>query len=101
MAATMERLEEYHTHNSQFCKRVLDFLTIMFTAQSNMLLGETNGLIPGDEKGRLVIRDHKPMEIYLGRYCGLMLYMKEMDETKYSKICAVSSSSIILVPCRY
>lgn len=33
MAATMERLQEYRTHNSQFCKRIHDFLTIMFTAQ--------------------------------------------------------------------
>jgi len=35
MAATMERLQEYRTHNSQFCKRIHDFLTIMFTAQVN------------------------------------------------------------------
>ena len=33
MAATMERLQEYRTHNSQFCKRMLDFLSIMFVAQ--------------------------------------------------------------------
>jgi exocyst complex component 1 len=33
MAATMERLDEYRTHNAQFCKRLLDFLSIMFTAQ--------------------------------------------------------------------
>jgi hypothetical protein len=33
MAATMERLQEYRTHNSQFCKRLHDFLSIMFTAQ--------------------------------------------------------------------
>jgi hypothetical protein len=33
MAATMERLQEYKTHNSQFCKRIFDFLSIMFTAQ--------------------------------------------------------------------
>lgn len=33
MAATMERLQEYRTYNSQFCKRVFDFLSIMFTAQ--------------------------------------------------------------------
>lgn len=90
MAATMERLDEYRTHNNQFCKRLLDFLTIMFTAQSNILLGESNGLTTSNEKGRLIILDHKPLEAYLGRYCGLMLYMKEMDEAKYSKICAVS-----------
>lgn len=33
MAATMERLDEYRTHNAQFCKRILDYLSIMFTAQ--------------------------------------------------------------------
>lgn len=30
MAAGMERLDEYRTHNSQFCKRLLDFLNIAF-----------------------------------------------------------------------
>ena len=33
MAAGMERLSEYRTYNSQFCKRVFDYLSIMFTAQ--------------------------------------------------------------------
>lgn len=30
------------------------------------------------------------METYLGRYAGLILYLKEMDEGVYSKLCAVS-----------
>jgi hypothetical protein len=33
MAATMERLEEYRTHNLQFCKRLYEYSCIMFTAQ--------------------------------------------------------------------
>jgi len=33
MAAGMERLTEYRTYNSQFCKRIFDYLSIMFTAQ--------------------------------------------------------------------
>jgi exocyst complex component 1 len=33
MAATMERLNEYRTYNTQFCKRMFDFLSIMFVAQ--------------------------------------------------------------------
>ena len=33
MAAGMERLSEYRTYNSQFCKRIYDYLSIMFTAQ--------------------------------------------------------------------
>lgn len=32
------------------------------------------------------------MESYLGRYAGLMLYLKEMDETVYAKLCAVGDS---------
>ncbi|KAL5533999.1 hypothetical protein ACEPAG_459 [Sanghuangporus baumii] len=93
MAATMERLDEYRMHNNQFCKRVLDFLTIMFTAQSNLLLGDTNGLVSSSDVGSLVILNHRPLEVYLGRYCGLMLYLREMDETKYSKICAAYFSA--------
>lgn len=33
--------------------------------------------------------NHQGMETYLGRYAGLLLYLKEMDETLYSKFCAV------------
>ena len=38
--------------------------------------------------------DHKPLESYLGRYGGLMLYLKEMDEAVYGKLCAVCGFSI-------
>lgn len=37
MAATMERLDEYRTHNAQFCKRIYDYLSIMSVAQVNCL----------------------------------------------------------------
>jgi hypothetical protein len=37
MAATMERLDEYRTHNAQFCKRIFDYLSIMCVAQVNRL----------------------------------------------------------------
>lgn len=106
MAATMERLEEYRSYNTQFCKRLLDFLSIMcmaqvrppssnacrsvhhFPPQSKLLLGDTNGITkPG--RGRPTIKNHKPLETYLGQYGGLMLYLKEMDETVYGKLCAV------------
>jgi hypothetical protein len=33
MAAGMERLPEYKTYNLQFCKRIFDYLSIVFTAQ--------------------------------------------------------------------
>jgi hypothetical protein len=37
MAATMERLEEYRTHNLQFCKRLYEYSCIMFTAQVRLI----------------------------------------------------------------
>ena len=54
-----------------------------------MLLGDHNG-ISKNAKGKPAMVDHKPLEEYLGRYGGLMLYLKEMDETTYGKLCAVS-----------
>lgn len=44
-----------------------------------------------DARGVPVIIDHKSFESYIGRYCGLILYLKEMDESVYAKICAVST----------
>ncbi|KAJ7783605.1 exocyst complex component Sec3-domain-containing protein [Mycena maculata] len=92
MAATMERLQEYRTHNAQFCKRIFDFLSIMFTAQSQMLLGNTDGLSK-EGRGRPNIIMHEDMEQYLGRYAGLMLYLKELDEKVYGKLCAAYFSA--------
>ncbi|KAJ4485946.1 exocyst complex component Sec3-domain-containing protein [Lentinula aciculospora] len=92
MAATMERLQEYKTHNAQFCKRVFDYLTIMFTAQSKMLLGDSDG-IKKDRNGRPTILPHTEFEAYTGRYSGLMLYLKEMDEAIYGRLCAAYFSA--------
>lgn len=93
MAATMERLQDYRIHNAQFCKRMFDFLTIMFTAQSKLLLGDTNGLTKS-ARGQSVLVDHRAIEEYLGRYAGLMLYLKEMDEGVYAKLCGAYFSTM-------
>jgi hypothetical protein len=55
-----------------------------------MLLGDNDGVVKSDGRGRPSIVDHEAIEIYLGRYTGLMLYLKEMDEGLYAKLCAVS-----------
>ena len=103
----MERLEEYRTHNGQFCKRVLDFLSIMFIAQvsafslcpdpthffskANLLLGDSNGVEERGSSGIPSLTNHSELEQYIGLYSGLVLYLKEMDESRYAKLCAVSS----------
>ncbi|VDB99589.1 unnamed protein product [Peniophora sp. CBMAI 1063] len=93
MAATMERLDEYRTHNQQFCKRIYDYLSIIFVAQSKMLLGDSDGLVKRSKGTRLIIKEHKDVEVYLGRYSGLILYLKEMDEVSYAKLCAAYFST--------
>lgn len=37
MHAAMERLDEYLSYNSQFCKRIFDYLTIKFKFQVRFL----------------------------------------------------------------
>lgn len=93
MAATMERLDEYRTHNAQFCKRVYDYLSIMSVAQAEIILDGNNG-ITKPSRGRPVIKSHQGMEAYLGRYAGLLLYLKEMDESIYSRFCGAYFSTI-------
>jgi hypothetical protein len=93
MAATMERLDEYRTYNAQFCKRIFDYLSIMIIAQSKLILDDNGGITRPKGRGRPVIFNHQGMESYLGRYAGLLLYLKEMDETVYSKFCAAYFSA--------
>jgi exocyst complex component 1 len=58
-----------------------------------MLLGETDGLSVSTQKGiRPTLLSHKELEEYLGRYGGLLIYLKEMDDSIYAKLCAVGRS---------
>ncbi|KAI9461762.1 exocyst complex component Sec3-domain-containing protein [Boletus coccyginus] len=93
MAATMERLDEYKTYNAQFCKRIFDYLSIMIVVQSKLILDDNGGITRPKGRGRPIIINHQGMESYLGRYAGLLLYLKEMDETVYSKFCAAYFSA--------
>jgi hypothetical protein len=38
------------------------------------------------------MKSHKDLENYLDRYSGVILYMREMDEVAYGKLCAVRVS---------
>jgi len=102
MAASMQRLDEYRTYNQQFCQRILDFLSMMITYQvcrSCILKIRHSQSIQADKvfKGKkddpkpdpLIISSHQPMEEHLISYAGLIRYMKEMDETRYGKLCGV------------
>ncbi|BGP46275.1 hypothetical protein JCM10450v2_002117 [Rhodotorula kratochvilovae] len=88
MAAASERVVEYRAKAQQFSKRVFDFLSIMFKFQVDQLLNpkDAAAAAAGREKGRL--RSHAAMEDFLGRYCGLMLFVKEIDQQRYQLICS-------------
>ncbi|GAA5947406.1 hypothetical protein JCM3765_001664 [Sporobolomyces pararoseus] len=87
MAAASERVGEYRLKADQFCKRILDFLSIMFKFQIDQLLNPKNSTLQNQLKsGQLP--SHDSMEDFLGRYCGLMLFVKEIDSGRYSQICS-------------
>ncbi|KIJ46415.1 hypothetical protein M422DRAFT_140811, partial [Sphaerobolus stellatus SS14] len=85
IAASMERLEEYKTHNNQFCKRLHDYLQIMFGVQ--VIFGADRTLNNKDRR-KDELRRHTELETYLARYCGLTMYLREINDDWYSKICA-------------
>jgi hypothetical protein len=60
-----------------------------------MLLGTTDGVMEGP-RGRPVVIGHQEMEAFLGRYSGLLLYLREMDEPMYARLCGVRAPSVIL-----
>jgi len=57
-----------------------------------MLLGDNNGVTKGGSRRRASMGGHKTLEKYLGRYSGLILYLKEMDEPVYARLCGVRGS---------
>ncbi|CCO29974.1 Exocyst complex component SEC3A [Rhizoctonia solani AG-1 IB] len=78
MSATIERLAEYKTYNQQFCTRILEFLGVMFGYQSEQLLDYAEK--SKQSRTQPMLHPHTPMEKYLSKYSGLILYLREMDE---------------------
>ncbi|PWN50662.1 hypothetical protein IE53DRAFT_362197 [Violaceomyces palustris] len=92
MAATTERLAEHEAYSTRFCKRVLDYLTVTFSVEAQKLLNDPSrsaSLSPPVP----VLKDHSPMEEVLGRYCGLLLYMKEASPQHFARLSAAYFAS--------
>lgn len=89
MAAASERVGEYRAKASQFSKRVFDFLSIMFKFQVDQVLNPKD---PSTRPGKGTLPSHSGLEDFLGRYCGLMLFIKEIDQQRYQQICSVRCS---------
>ncbi|BGP68575.1 hypothetical protein NBRC10513v2_001910 [Rhodotorula toruloides] len=85
MAAASERVGEYRAKASQFSKRVFDFLSIMFKFQVDQVLNPKD---PSTRAAKGTLPTHSGLEDFLGRYCGLMLFIKEIDQQQYQQICS-------------
>ncbi|TIB36441.1 hypothetical protein E3P86_02512 [Wallemia ichthyophaga] len=79
-----KRVSEYRTITLQFAKRMLDYLSIMFKFQVDNLLNDAGRQI---SEAKPIIKSHEKMESYLGRYCGLVLFLREMDKNRYKEVC--------------
>jgi hypothetical protein len=84
----------YHVHDSGECRPSEFLVPWLSLGQSTLLLGKTNGLSKSSKHRNLDMKSHKELENHLDRYSGLILYMREMDELAYGKLCAVSASLI-------
>ncbi|SPO39858.1 related to Exocyst complex component Sec3 [Pseudozyma flocculosa] len=87
MAAATERLAEHESVSNRFCKRVMDYLNVTFNVEAQRLLSD-----PARQKALApplpTLRDHASMEDALGRYCGILLYMKEVSPQNFSRVSA-------------
>ncbi|OAV98595.1 hypothetical protein PTTG_01780 [Puccinia triticina 1-1 BBBD Race 1] len=84
-AASDDKVEQYKRNAQQFCKRVYEFLIVMFKYQAGLILNDKNNI---KLKNELKLPLHSSMEKYLERYCGLTLFTKEIDAVRYQQLCA-------------
>lgn len=93
MSAATERLAEHEATSARFCKRVLDYLNVTFNVETQRLLSDparTRALAPPNPS----LEDHGSMEMVLGRYCGLLLYMKEVSPQNFSRVSAAYFATV-------
>ncbi|MCO5588234.1 hypothetical protein L7F22_042189 [Adiantum nelumboides] len=92
LAAATERLEEYSILADRFAKRLLEFLTSTFNEQTYTILHDP-ARIRALKPPNAMLTDHSVVEIVLGRYCGLLLYAKEVSPNYFSRISAAYFAS--------
>lgn len=92
MAATTERLEEYSSISNSFAGHVQQHLSISFTKLTQALLADSARkamLQPPVPK----LTTHDDIEAALGAYCGLLLYIKEVEPKVFDRISAAYLTS--------
>jgi hypothetical protein len=77
-------MREYHDAVSQFCMRLLQYLDIAFKHQSDATLASYK------KTGEAKLGPHTALGENLMSYEGLVLFVKDMDDDRYKKLCLVS-----------
>ncbi|KAE8232462.1 hypothetical protein CF326_g2505 [Tilletia indica] len=96
VSAATERLDEYRTLSERFCKRVFDHVNLTLTAETASYLSDPvrqNALSPSRHPGPS-LQNHAHLEEQLGRYCGLVLYMKETSPAYFARLCGAYYASV-------
>ncbi|KAK0536314.1 hypothetical protein OC834_001218 [Tilletia horrida] len=96
VSAATERLDEYRALSERFCKRVFDHINLTLTAETASYLSDParqSALGPSRHPGPS-LQNHAHLEELLGRYCGLVLYMKETSPSYFSRLCAAYYASV-------
>ncbi|RXK38676.1 hypothetical protein M231_03986 [Tremella mesenterica] len=89
VAATIVRMREYQDASATFCRRIMDYLDMTFKFQAEQTLADFR---KSGKKGTL--SPHTTMGEHLMTYEGLVLYLKEMDEERYQRLCSAYMSSV-------
>ncbi|KAL1407120.1 hypothetical protein Q8F55_006534 [Vanrija albida] len=84
VAATATHAREYQAASTQFAMRILEYLDIAFKHQSDTTLADYK---KGAASGALKLVPHTALGESLMTYEGLVLFVKDMDEDKYKKLC--------------
>lgn len=87
IAAATERLDEYAGLANTFAKRLFEYLSHAFVMQTKSVLKDPNrskALAPPYP----TIESQQQVEDFLGRYCGLLLYAKEVSPDYFQRISA-------------
>ncbi|CAO1631790.1 unnamed protein product [Sympodiomycopsis kandeliae] len=92
MAATTERLGEYSSISTSFSSTIFNHLSTLFSQLVQALLADpSRKALLQPPKPRLA--PHEPIEAALGLYCGLMLYVKEVEPKGFERISAAYLTS--------
>lgn len=92
VAATTERLDEYSSISTEFATRALSFFSTLFSQVTRSLLSDPGRkTLVAPPRPRLT--PHDAAEQTLGVYCGLMLYLKEVEPKAFERISAAYLTS--------